>query len=131
MDECTECLSRRRLQLFLIGAEHALKLVDRRENDFGYFRAVRLRYLNGKNVLKFVADLAELGKTASRRVSLQCVDRATHTPDQFFVSGSSLELQPGVVDHLEQLSRALKKEGAEFRTTILGEQAQGATSSRL
>jgi hypothetical protein len=59
------------------------------------------------------------------------VNGAAHTAEEFFVGGMLFEAQTGFVDGLEKLRRALKEEGAQLRTPILGQKAQIFTSRRL
>ena len=61
----------------------------------------------------------------------QRMHRAAHTTDQFFVARLFLQLQPGVVDHLQHVRGALKEERAEFCSPILGQKTQAVTSIRL
>jgi hypothetical protein len=59
------------------------------------------------------------------------VDGAADTPDEFLVRGTLLELQTGIVDGLEELAGALKKERAKLRTPLVGQEGQEFTSMRL
>jgi hypothetical protein len=59
------------------------------------------------------------------------VDGATDAANELLVSRAVLELQAGVVDGLQQFRGTLEKEHAEFRSPILRQKGQAATSIRL
>jgi hypothetical protein len=87
--------------------------------------------LQRKDVFQFVRDFAQLVEPACGRIALQRVDSAADTPDEFLIGRTFFELQPSIVDDLENLRGALKKECAELCAAILGQETQEPTSMRL
>src|SRR5207248_9262051 len=97
---------------------------------FGEFRAVPPSHLCCQNIFELVGYFAKPGETASRGIAFERVHNATHAADDFFIRRSSFQLQPRLVQGLEELVRALKKECAKLRATILGRKAHPFTSRR-
>ena len=79
-----------------------------------------LRQLRGENIFEFMSELAELVISAGRGITLERVHGATHATNHFFVGGTRLEFEPGFVQRLQQLIRALKKERAKLAAAIFG-----------
>ena len=87
--------------------------------------------LEGENVFEFVSNFTKFLASARRGITFQCVDGAANAANELLVSRAVLELQTGVVDGLQQFRGTLEKERAEFRSPILGQKGQAATSIRL
>src|SRR5579863_526521 len=131
LNQGAQRIGRRRLVIFLIGREHALKGIDGGENNFREPSAVGLANLKRQNVFQLVSNFAELLKTARSRIALQCMDGAAHTANQIFIRGTLLQLQARVVDDLKDFRGTLKEERAEFVVAVLGQKGHALTSSRL
>jgi hypothetical protein len=87
--------------------------------------------LEQKDVFQFVSDFAQLVEAACGRIALQRVHSAANAPDELLIGGTFFELQSSIVDDLENLRGALKKECAELCAAILGQETQEPTSLRL
>src|ERR1700746_3984068 len=121
----------RRLNILLIGAEHAFERIDGREDDLGKLLAVRMSDLRRENVFEFVRNFTEFRKTAGSGISLERMNSAPDAANKFLIRGTLFELQTGIIDGLEKLARALKEESPKLRTPLIGKEAQEFTSMRL
>jgi hypothetical protein len=59
-----------------------------------------------------VRDLAELRKTTGGGISLERMNGAADAANEFVIRGTLLELETGIINGLQKLAGALKKETA-------------------
>jgi len=90
--------------------------------DAGHFRS--------EHIFEFVREFAEFVETASRGITLQRVDHAANPANHFLIRGTSLELQAGFIERLQQLCGALKEERAQLAVAIVGVTAHVFASIR-
>src|SRR4029077_9447948 len=86
--------------------------------------------LRREDVFQFVRNFAELVETTSSRIALERVYGAANAANNFFVRGTSFELQAGFIKRLQQFVGALKEESAQLGAAIVGLTLQPFTSMR-
>ncbi len=123
-------VARGRLQFIAVGREHFVESVRGGEDDFGDSGGVLLGQLRGEHVLELVGQLAQLAKTAGRRIALQRVHGAANVAKLFLVARLLFERETGFVHILENLLRALEKEVAKLRSVFVGRKAHCGPSIR-
>src|SRR5258708_34985437 len=69
-------------------------------------------------------------KAARRGIALERMHRSAHAADDFFVRGICFEIEPRLIERLQQLISALEKKRAQFRIAIFGKAAHVFASSR-
>ena len=129
-NQTAQLFERRELLPSLVRGEHGLEGIGSRENDFGESGAVLLRHLRREDIFEFVSEFAELVKAAGSRITLERMHGATHAANDFLVGRMRLELEPGFVERLQQLIRALEKDRAKLGVAIFGRPAQEFASTR-
>src|SRR5579864_2584848 len=103
------------------GAEHQFHQVGARRGA-GYFRSQR--------ILQFMSDLAEFAETDRRRIALERMHGAANAAHDLRILWGLLQAECFLVQSLQDLLRALKKELAQFHHAVVGEEVQAFTSTR-
>jgi hypothetical protein len=119
-----------RLQVAAMGAEHGVKAVRRGKNDFRDHFAALIDELVCQQVLNVVGEFAELPVSASGGIALERVHRAPDASQRLRVRRVGFEEDAGLIQLLQDVLRALKKEFAKFRGAFIGEKVHSPASIR-
>ena len=129
IDSLPQALGSRQGTTAVVGREHLRKNVGGGKRDFGE-RSMCGRALERQCIFEQVRQFAQLAQSAGRRVALQGVHGAANRTHDLLVAGILLQLQGFFVQRLQQFLRSLKKQLAQFRSTLIGRIRHSRTSIR-
>jgi len=119
-----------RLQVPAMSAEHRMKAVRCGKNDFGDNLAPLIDELVCQQVLNVVGEFAELTVSAGGGIALKRVHRAPDAGQRLRVRRVGFEEDAGLIQLLQDVLRALKKELAKFRGAFIGKKVPSPASIR-